>query len=207
MCFLYRYRLWLIKNLFAVTLAAIAWTSIGLQYFTTDITLVNFFSYFTILSNLLIAVCLTFSLSLPKTSLGKYFSSLSVQSATATYIFIVGLVYNLVLRGIMKLTGLAWMLDNMVHVVVPVLYIIYWALFRPKGVLKYLDGVYWILFPFVYLLYSMLRGAATGWYPYPFLNAIKLGYGSAILNICLMIIVFFLTGMAVIRITRFSGKS
>lgn len=193
-----------IKNIYAAIIAVLAWISIGLQYYITDLSSVNFFSYYTTLCNLLIATGLTFSVGLPNRPIGRFFSDLSVQSAIATYIFIVSLVYNLILRGLWILTGLERILDNMVHVVVPILYIIYWILFRSKGTLKWLDGIYWAVFPFLYLVYSLIRGSILQWYPYPFLNTFKFGYEKVAINISLMLGVFIITGLILILITRFA---
>ena len=103
------------------------------------------------------------------------FSRPTVHSAVALYIFIVGLVYNLVLRNLWAPTGSQLLADNLLHVVVPVLFILYWFIFIPKAVLQWKDGIPWLLFPLVYLVNSMLRGAFTNWYPYPFLNAGGIG--------------------------------
>lgn len=190
------------SNVYATALALIAWFCIGFQLYLTDESVANFFSYFTILCNLLIALSLSCSTFWPQSAAGQFFSRLSVQSAIALYIFIVSLVYNLVLRGIWVLTGWQLFLDNMLHVVIPVLYILYWLFFRSKGNLHWRDGVYWVLFPFFYLIYSLVRGSVINWYPYPFLNASKFGYGKVFVNIAAMLLVFLLAGLALIAITR-----
>lgn len=193
------------RQIFAICLGALAWTAIGLQFYITDLSAINFFSYFTTLSNLLVAVCLSFTVWNAGKS-GRFFSSLSVQSAVAVYISIVSLVYNLALRGIWMLTGLGWVLDNMVHVVVPVMYVLYWIFFRPGGRLEWQQVMTWMLFPFLYLSYSLVRGAMTNWYPYPFLNANKFGYEQVFINIALMLIVFMISGLLLILISRISDK-
>lgn len=127
--------------------------SLVLQLYLTDQSLTNFFSYFTVLCNLLIAVSLTFSSLAPTSVLGQFFSRFSVQSAIGLYIFIVCLVYNLVLRGILTFTGWQLFVDIMLHVVVPILYLLYWAFFRKRGALIWRDAVLWILFPLLYLIF------------------------------------------------------
>lgn len=158
----------------------------------------NYFSYFTVLSNLLVAVSLTFSTFLPKTRMGVFFSSLSVQTAIALYIFIVGLVYNVILRGILVLTGPELIADNLLHVLNPILYVLYWLVYAEKEKLNWKNGLYWTIFPFLYLIYSLIRGMITNWYPYPFLNVAKIGYEKVLINVCAMIILFFITGLVLI---------
>ena len=194
------------KKIYEAISALIVWFALIAQFDLGTGTVINFFSFFTILCNFLIAISLTCSLLMPFSRPGLFFSRLPVQSAIALYIFIVGLVYNTVLRGIVVLSGWGWIVDNLLHVIVPILYIIYWLFFKSKGKLLWKDGIYWIYFPSVYLIYSMVRGAIVHWYPYPFLNADRFGYPTVFLNIIGMISVFFIAGIILIAITRFYKK-
>lgn len=195
-----------LKKAFALGVSSIAWAAVFLQLILMQGSIVNFFSYFTILSNLLVAVSLTCSVYWPAYSIGKFFSRISVQSAIALYILIVGLVYNLVLRGIWIVTGLQWVVDNLLHVVVPILFVVYWIIVTPKGLLKWKDGLYWTFFPIAYLIYSLLRGEVVGWYPYPFLDVTALGYAQVFVNTGLMIVLFFAMGLLLIGFDRWMGK-
>ncbi len=190
------------KRMFAITLACIAWFSIALQYYLTTGTAINFFSYFTIQCNLLVAISLTLSSLSTNSTIGIFFSSLSVQSAIALYIFIVALVYNLILRGLFAWTGWQWFVDNMLHVVIPVLYILYWLFYKTSSRLKWQDGIYWMFYPLLYLIYSLVRGSIVQWYPYPFLHAGNLGYPTVVTNITMVIVVFLVAALGVIYITR-----
>lgn len=205
------------KKLAAAGIAIIAWIALIVQFYliqqTTNITgystlkvTTNYFSYFTILSNLLIAVSLTSSVVAPSSALGSFFSKVTVQTAIAVYIFIVGLVYNTVLRGITTLTGLEWIVDNMLHVLVPLLYVLYWFIFTPKKVLQWKNLAPWLIFPAVYLLYSLLRGPMADWYPYPFLHAGKFGYGQVAINSVFVLLAFLLVGLGAIAWNR-QGKA
>lgn len=191
-----------IQTISASLLALMAWFCVILQFYISSDTFTNVISYFTILCNALIAVSLSFSALLPRTKLGNFFSGLSVKTAIALYIFIVFVVYNTVLRGIWKPTGWQLFLDNMLHVAIPILYILHWLFLVTKGKLNWKNGFYWLLFPLVYLIYSLIRGSMVGWYPYPFLNVAKLGFGQVIINISLMLIVFLLSGSALIAINN-----
>jgi hypothetical protein len=194
------------KRIYGISLAVIAWFFIIFQLNLSTGTVSNFFSFFTIQCNLLIAISLTFSQILPDTSLGKFFSKTSVQSAIALYIFIVGLVYNTALRGLVPLIGWSVLVDNMLHVVIPLLYILYWFLYRTRGKLTWKDGLYWTLFPFAYLFYTLIRGAMVDWYPYPFLNVLNHGYGQVFVNIGIVISIFLLAGFGVIFLVRRESK-
>ena len=95
------------KALFRVAAAAVGWFAIGLQYWlvmTGDIgpdpinRTINFFSYFTILTNILAALAMTLPVIAPDSSAGAYFARPSVRTALATYIIVVGITYHLILR-------------------------------------------------------------------------------------------------------------
>lgn len=198
-------------------IAITAWFALALQLYlmlnrapsiglSTTNAVINFFSYFTILSNLLVAKSLTSSLLLPSSLLGNFFSKVSVQSSIAVYIFIVGLVYNLVLRSLWNPEGWQLLADNLLHVAVPLLYVLFWLIFTPKKVLRWKNIFPWLIFPAVYLVYSLLRGAATGWYPYPFINADKLGYGKTAVNSLLVLVAIIVVGTGVIAYNRSTKK-
>lgn len=190
------------KIIFGTIVAFLTWFSIVFQFNLTTGSIANLFSYFTILCNLLVALSLSFSIFFPKTKIGIYFSSISVQTAIALYIFIVALVYNSVLRGLLLLEGWQILVDNMLHVVIPILYLLYWFFFVPKAYLNWKNGMYWTLFPFLYLIYSLIRGAIVQWYPYPFLNAAKYGYEQVIFNVGIMLLVFFSAGAILIVVNN-----
>ncbi len=204
------------KKIVMVLIAIITWAALVLQFSltikTTDVTgfshiktITNFFSYFTILSNLLVAACLTTLLLSPSSGLGSFFSKVSVQSAIAVYIFIVGLVYNLVLRNIWSPKGWQLVADNLLHVAVPVLFVLYWVIFTTKNILQWKTILPWLIFPMIYLTYSMLRGPVADWYPYPFLHAGELGYGKVSINSLFVLMAFLLVGLGVIAFNR-AGK-
>ena len=114
------------KTLALFIIALVSWTTIITQLAITTESLSNLFSYFTILSNILVAVCSSFLLIPATSALGSFFKRTSVQTAIALYIFIVALVYNVVLRWLFDFKGLQMVVDNFLHVVVPVIFVLYW---------------------------------------------------------------------------------
>lgn len=189
-------------TIFAALLALVTWFCVILQFYISTDTFANVISYFTILCNSIIAVSLTFSVFFPKTQLGQFFSRLSVKTAVALYIFIVFIVYNTVLRGIWKPTGWQLFLDNMLHVAIPFLYILYWLFLVTKTKLSLKNGLYWLIFPLSYLIYSLVRGSVTNWYPYPFLSVTELGLGKVMVNSLIMLLVFLASGSVLIAVNN-----
>lgn len=190
------------RTVYAISLAVITWITVALQLELMTGSVLNFISYFTIQCNLLIAISLTCVALMPRSAPEKFFSQLSVQTAIALYIFIVAFVYNMVLRRLHHWEGLQWWVDNLLHVVIPVMYLVYWFLYRTRGVIARKDSVKWILFPAAYLVYTLIRGSMVHWYPYPFLNAINLGYERVLMNIAVMLSIFLMAGIILIAFTR-----
>ena len=88
-----------------------------------------------------------------------------------------GLVHWFLLRPLSTLVGVEAVGDVLVHVAVPVLTVIGWLVFGPR---PRIDGrtVAWSLaWPIGWLVYTLVVGALTGWYPYPFLDVAARGVG------------------------------
>ncbi len=167
-------------------------------------TLVRYFSFFTVLTNILVALCFTFMLFRPLSKWGMFFSRSTVSIAIAIYITVVGLVYNIVLRPLWNPEGLQMIVDELLHSVIPVLYVVYWFVYLRKDHLQWKDIVYWLLYPLLYLIFILVRGSFSGFYPYPFVDVGKLGYHDVMINcgfVCITFLFFsvLFTGVAKIR--------
>lgn len=182
--------------------AALAWLAVLWQGVLSTGSVANLLSYFTILSNLAVAGSLTLALGWPTSALGRASRRVSVQTAVALYILVVALVYNTVLRGLLTLTGAAWIVDNLLHVVVPGSYLGYWYFVAQRGRLAWQDMVKWLGFPAGYLAYCLLRGPLVHWYPYPFLNVPQLGYAQVLGNSGLVLLCFLAGGAALIKLNH-----
>lgn len=154
----------------------------------------NFFSYFTILSNLLVAA----SFAAP----GAFWRSARTRGAVTLYIAVVGLVYELVLRRLWHPQGAQFMADLLLHDAVPLAAVAHWLFLRERGALKGPDPIAWLLFPAAYLVYALLRGATTGWWAYPFIDASILGYARVLLNAAVLMAVFLGLGFGMVAWDR-----
>jgi hypothetical protein len=199
-------------------LALLEWFALSLQcWLTVNLSISNgktllggvltFFSYFTILSNLLVALALSFILWNPGSRLGGFFARATTQSGVAVYIAIVGIVYSLVLRQIWNPQGLQKLADVLLHDLLPLLYVVFWFLFVSRKCLRWMDAVKWLVFPGIYCGYVLIRGALTGWYPYPFLDAGQSGYARVSVNALVLLSAFLVVGWSLIAIGRRRGQS
>ena len=166
----------------------------------------RFLIFFTILTNLLVAISLTSILVAPQSKWGQFFSKSTTLTAIALYIFIVGLVYNIILRNIWEPVGLQKWVDEGLHVVVPLLFIFFWLFFVPTGNLKWRHAFSWLIYPAVYLIYALLRGAMEGFYPYPFIDASQLGYAQVLMNATGLLLVFIIGGFLFIGVDKLKGS-
>jgi hypothetical protein len=167
----------------------------------------NFFSFFTILTNIGVAVSLSCPFLRPVSGLAHFFTKPATHSALAMYILIVSIVYITLLQGLWKPQGLQWLADIILHYAIPALYIVYWLVFVPKGYTKWKYCAYWLLYPAVYFVYSLIRGNLTGWYPYPFLDANQNGITNTLVNGAGLLGVFLIAGFIFIALDKFFARS
>ncbi len=148
----------------------------------------NVFAYFTIQSNLLLGGT-TFLLALGADRDSTLFRTLRLNGVLC--IAVTGIVYHVALAGLSDLTGAASVANFLLHTTTPILGVLGWLLFGPRGRTD-LGTVGWsIVYPLLWLVFTLIRGAAIGFWPYPFVNADDLGYTKVLLN-CLLVALLFL---------------
>jgi hypothetical protein len=163
-----------------LTNAAEATTAYGAHLLTVG---TNFFSFFTILSNLgaavLLAIAAVWGWTAGRDAPREPRWLAVLLACAATYMIVTGVVYNLLLRGIELPQGstVPWS-NEVLHVVIP-LFLLADVLFAPRR-----RSLSWAVlgaiaaFPIAWVVYTLVRAnfitsPGTGdpyWYPYPFLN-------------------------------------
>ena len=209
-----QYKLGHINKPFLSVIAIGGWFAIVVQFYllmqfrklSVPATILQFFSFFTILTNIIVAVCCTTLVVKPNSRWGHFFCRSGVLTAIALYIIMVGLVYNFVLRFLWAPRGLQKVVDELLHTFIPLLFILYWALFVHKNMLQWKNVFAWLLFPFFYSLYVLARGALTGLYPYPFMDVGELGYKTVLINCGYLVVVFFLAALLFIAVSKVSAR-
>jgi hypothetical protein len=145
--------------------------------------------YFTVLANLLTAVVYA------GVALGvRPLSAPSLLGGATLAILLVGVVYGLLLRDLLELSGGAKLADFLLHHVTPVLAPLFWLGYAPKGTLSRAAPWRWAVFPSVYFLYALARGAGEGLYAYPFMNPVEIGWPAVALNGLVIAIGFVAAG-------------
>lgn len=160
----------------ALTLAAITAEYVAGVRANPAFSPVNFFSFFTIISNLIAVSAFLDGVARPRARIDWW------RGLAVTCMAIAGIVFALLLRDA-EIMPIAWV-NAVVHEVMPLAVVADWLLAPPREHIGMRAALGWLALPVVYLVYSLVRGATAGWYPYPFLNAATLGYGGVALYIC-----------------------
>lgn len=140
----------------------------------------RFLSYFTILSNMLVAGVSAVLVRRPliDTPLWRV-----VRIGTLMSIIITGLIYLIVLRPDSHLEGAVEVVGNALrHYIVPPLAVIGWALLGPWPRQEWGDLGKVMLWPLAFAVFTLAHGAVTGWYPYDFIDVAEHGYGSVLVQ-------------------------
>ncbi len=142
--------------------------------------LYRFFAYFTIESNLLVAIAAV-SLALDPARDGPVWRV--VRLAGTVGITITAVVHFLLLRPLLDLEGWDYAADKLLHMVVPALAVLGWFLFGPRP--RVTSRTIWLalLFPITWAAWTLTFGALDGWYPYPFLDPAEEGWAGVLVAV------------------------
>lgn len=141
--------------------------------------LVRFCSYLTIWFNVLVAWS-TATLALGRDRDTRAWRALRLDAVVLATVG--GLVHFLFLRPLLDLTGWDLVADRSLHIAVPLLALVGWLAFGPRGRASASDLGPFLLVPVGWLGYTLVRGEVVGWYPYPFIDVGEHGYGVVALN-------------------------
>jgi len=200
----------------AVLLAVLGWTALVLQAWisvTRHIALGNgaaygvmmYTGYFTILTNALCAAVATaVALGARASPALQALRRPAFITAAAVSILLVGVIYHLLLRAILHPVGLEYACNIALHYLVPPLFVSFWWLAVPRGVLVWRDLWLAFAFPAAYAVYVLARGEIAGVYPYPFFDVTKLGYSDVLRNAVGLSGVFVATGLTMLALKRSS---
>ncbi len=132
----------------------------------------NTFSFFTVQSNLLVLSWITIAVLFHNKEKKPFLLDPKIHGAIVSYISIVFIVFTIFLAPFYHPTGLEAVYNILAHFIVPIAFIIDWLITGTEVEYEWKLVVYWLIYPFFYLVYTMIRGYFfTGWYPYYFLDA------------------------------------
>ena len=164
-----------VARLAFATLAAVAMTYQFAATADTTFQKTNFFSFFTIQSNILGVVALFALVLVPTARRTPLFDG--ARSAAVLYMAITGVVFALLLSGLQEelQTTIPWV-DFVVHKLMPIVLVVDWLVDPPRHRLPRWVVAAWLSFPLAWITYTLVRGKVVDWYPYPFVDVSRLGY-------------------------------
>lgn len=148
--------------------------------------LVKFFSFFTILSNIIVGLALAAPVVAANSRLGVWAGRAGTRVAAGVYIVITAVVYHGLLASQWHPTGLQLLADTLLHTITPLLFLIDLLALPPREAARW--GLAWkaLVFPLAYGAWTLLHGFLSGWWPYPFFDAPKRGYGAVLVTMLVM---------------------
>jgi hypothetical protein len=147
----------------------------------------NMFCYFTVQSNTIVMVT-TALLAIDPTRDSTVFRMFRI--AGLIDIAITGVVYHLALADLQQLDGTALVADQLLHTVVPLLAVIGWIVFGPRGRITWRDVGLATIIPIAWCVFTLIRGPIVDFYPYPFIDVRVHGYATVLLNIFFVALLF-----------------
>lgn len=186
----------------AALVAIVCWAGLAIQFSATyadrhdvAVTLWILARFFTILTNLLLAITMTM------VAIGRKVSAFILGGLTLA-IMLVGAVYFTLLRGLLDLSGGALIADMLLHKVSPVAMALWWLLWAPRKSLKWDAPLKWAAYPLAYFAYALARGLSGDRYAYPFMDVSRLGWTQVLINAGGIAMAFILAGLALVWLDR-----
>lgn len=203
-------------RLWRATFAVVGWTALALQYllmiapaqgWTVLERTINYFSFFTILTNILVALAFTGPLLGEGSRLARWSAREGVRAAVAMYIVVVGVVYHFLLHPYWNPTGWSLVVNLVLHYLMPAAFVLDWLWFTPKGRLRWIDPAKWLAFPLVYGGWTLVHGLATRWWPYGFVNVDQLGLVRVVVIFGVLLVFFLIVGLGLVGLDRLFGRA
>lgn len=169
---------------------------------------VNYFSFFTVLSNIIVAAATGLLAANPDRA-STLFRALRLNGVVA--IAVTGVVFHLTLAELQELTGWDWLADFLLHTASPILCVAGWLLFGPRGQVNRPIVLLAVVPPVIWIVYALVRGAyvddrfGNDYYPYPFMNVQEHGYPIVLGNVTLVAILFLALSFGLLALDRRLG--
>lgn len=182
------------------------WMSMTNTTYPPLTTVINYFSFFTILTNILVAVTFTLlALKMHNGFLG-FLTRPSTLTATTVHITIVGVIYNVILRPEIHSTGLQAWISDVLHVATPILFIAYWVIYVPKHYYSWKSIAVWLIYPIVYLIYTLVRGPIADFYPYPFVDVRLWGLAKVLESCGIITVIYILFAVSFNHLSKYLSR-
>jgi hypothetical protein len=165
---------------------------------------VNYFTYFTIDSNLIALALLVIGAARWRSSRSPTLDLM--RGGAVVYMTVTGAVFTLLLRNTDVDTAIPWV-NSVVHEVMPMVIIADWLIDPPQRRPSFRQGILWLSFPLVWIAFELIRGAISGRYHYPFLNPVNGGYASVATYSVVILLLMLVVCAVVVWLARARGHA
>lgn len=144
------------------------------------------FSYFTIWSNLVVAISATLLWRRPwRDTTGRRV----LRMDALLMITVTAIVYQVLLAPTTEVIGWSNLTDPILHVITPLVTVVVWVIWGPRGWVtgKMIPAA--LVVPVLWIVWMLIRGAISDVYPYGFVNITEYGV-AAVSKTLAMILVF-----------------
>jgi hypothetical protein len=162
----------------------------------------HFFSYFTILTNSIVAIFLASTVFFKNSKMSSWFLKPAVNGGICLYILVVGIIYYVLLNNTWKPLGGEYFASHTLHGFVPTMYAVIWYKYLRTSTLKISDSLKWLIFPSVYFVYLLIRGPIVQKYPYFFVDPTKIGYAGVTAYSIGILLFFYSLGALIVLVDR-----
>lgn len=211
----YRIALGVVAIAVAVATATAVWAQIAGLVSQRDFTWTEYFSYFTILTVIGNCVILLYGGFHSFTSERDQVAMTSTRHMLITFAIVAGVIYHLLLRDATDPANpyTAWssLPMQVFHTVLPIYLLFDWVVNPHRAKSPWWTLVGALGFPALWLVFSLVRGLQTGWYPYEFLNPAGAGGSGQVVTFTLMagamLAIVHLTLLALNRVSQRMGAA
>lgn len=191
------------------TTALVAWATLTLQFVLAvanestagglSSAIINYFSSFAILANIVVALVVS---ALAVNPIRQTSSFAPMRLDSLLMITMSALIYFIVLTPRVNPQGWQAVANFGLHYAVPLLTLVGYGVFGPRPRLSFRDLLSALLVPVIWVIYTLLHGILTDWYPYGFVDVEALGYNGVAVNLGWMLVVTLLLAVGSILLDK-----
>lgn len=159
--------------------------------------LLDWITYFTILSNIIVAIVMTLLFLRPSRD-SKLMRVLRLD--TLLMIIITGVIYNLLLGPGVSHEGWDFFSNGLQHVFTPILTVLVWLIVGPRRWINIKVIALSLIIPILWAVFALVRGAVIGAYPYSFLDVATKGLSSVLAFIGVIMIIALILALVLMGI-------
>lgn len=168
-------------------------------------------SYFTIWSNIVVAISMTFLARAPERD---SFLHRVLRLDGLLMITITAIVYAVLLAPSATVVGWSRLTDPFLHVVTPAVTVLVWLVFGPRRWISWRAVLGAMVLPLAWIAWMLARGAVVGAYPYDFADVGTRGYPAVAGTLAAILVfgvvvaaAFWALDAVVVRVTQGRGTS